>query len=393
MGKDVEIFLPKLGESIVMATVVKWFKEIGDSIELDEAILEVSTDKVNSEIPSPVRGTLKKIFFKEGEEVKVGEALAVISSEDVGEGVEEKKCVEKVLLKKEKKESFQKFLSPVAKKLMEKHSISLEELESIKRTGVGGRISKRDMEKYLETRESLKKEGKGEKESEKIKMTPMRREIGRRMTLSSKNIPSASLIIDVDVTDLLEKISKRKESFLKENEVKLTITSFIAKAIGRAAVLYPYVNSSLDEDFIVLKKGVNLGIAIDVKEGLVVPVVKNIEKKSILEIAKEIFSLAKKARENKLLIEDMQNGSITMSNFGMGGVNVGIPIIKYPEAAIIGIGALDRKVLPLNNSFAIGKVMAISLTFDHRIIDGMYGCAFLKEIKNFLEEFYVEESF
>jgi 2-oxoglutarate dehydrogenase E2 component (dihydrolipoamide succinyltransferase) len=245
----------------------------------------------------------------------------------------------------------------------------------------------------LETRKSLKKEGKGEKESEKIKMTPMRREIGRRMTLSSKNIPSASLIIDVDVTTLLEKISKRKESFLKENKVKLTITSFIAKAIGRAAFLYPYVNSSLEEDFIVLKKGVNLGIAIDVKEGLVVPVVKNIEKKSILEIAKEIFSLAKKARENKLSIEDMQNGSITMSNFGMGGVNVGIPIIKYPEAAIVGIGALDRKVLPLNNSFSIRKVVSISLTFDHRIIDGMYGCAFLKEIKNYLEEFYVEESF
>jgi 2-oxoglutarate dehydrogenase E2 component (dihydrolipoamide succinyltransferase) len=392
MGKDVTIFLPKLGESIVMATVVRWFKEIGDTIELDEAILEVSTDKVNSEIPSPVRGVLKKIFFKEGEEVKVGEALAVISSESEGRSVEEKKCTEKVPLKREEKEFSKKFLSPVAKKLMEKHSISLEEIEKIKRTGIGGRLSKRDVEEYLKTRES-KEEKSCAKDYEKIKMTPMRREIGRRMTLSSKNIPSASLIIDIDVTTLLEKISKRKESFLKENKVKLTITSFIAKAIAKAAVLYPYVNSSLEEDFIVLKRSVNLGIAIDVKEGLVVPVVKNIEKKSILEIAKEIFLLAKKARKGKLSIEDMQKGTITMSNFGMGGVNVGIPIIKYPEAAIIGIGALDRKVLPLNNSFEIRKVVSISLTFDHRIIDGMYGCSFLKEIKNYLEEFYVEESF
>ena len=380
--EEVKIFLPKLGESILNATVVRWFKKEGEEVEIDEPLLEVTTDKVNSEIPSPVKGILKEIIANENEELRVGEVLGIITTG-------EKKASKKELRKEEKKVSKEEkerksFLSPVAKVLAKKYSLTQEELDLIQKTGSGGRISRRDIEEYLSKKEIS--------HVEQVKMTPKRKAIAKAMTKSSHDIPAASLIVEIDVTDVLKLIKDVKEEFLKKNGVKLTITSFFAKAVTKGILAFPYVNASVKDDTIVVKKDINLGLAVNVSEGLIVPVIKNCEDKSIIDIAKSVALLGEKARTNSLSLEDVQEGTITISNFGMGGALIGIPIIKHPEVAIIGIGTIQKKVVALENGFfAVRDVMMVSLTFDHRIIDGMYGCSFMQEIKEYLEKKAVKD--
>lgn len=367
---DVEILLPKLGESIVRATVLRWFKKEGDPVDLDEPLLEVSTDKVNSEIPSSARGRLKKIFFKEGEDVEVGAVIAVIESREKKEVVEEGE--KKVF--KEGKRSDINFLSPVAKRLVEKYGITDEQIREI-RASVGGRISKKDIENYVK---------KGGGSETVVKMSPIRKAIAGKMAEAWKNVPAASAFFEVDVSSLLKLIYENKKRFLEERGVKLTITSFIAKGISKALLEYPYLNSEIMGDSVVLKRDINIGIAIDVEEGLLVPNIKNCDKKPIWEIAKEISSLAKRAKSGELDISEMEGGTITLTNFGMGGAFLGIPIIKYPEVAIVGVGAISKR--------DSGKsIMMVSLTFDHRAVDGMYGCKFVENIKSFLERGYASE--
>lgn len=369
MSEQIKIFLPKLGESILRATVVRWYKKEGDMIEVDEPLLELSTDKINSEIPSPVSGIVKEIFANEGTELNVGDLLAII---------EKTEKVEKKINKIEERQESE-FISPAAKELIKKYALSSEEIKSIPRSGAGDRLSSKDIEAHMQ-RQSISCP------TDKIKMSPIRKSIAKSMTKSLTDIPSASLIIEIDVSNVLQKISLIKEQFLQENGFKITISSYIAKAIAKAATKFPLVNASLSDDTILVKKEINLGIAVSIHEGLVVPVIKNCEIKSINQIAKEISTLGEKARKNELSIEDVQDGTITMSNFGMGGALIGIPIIKHPEVAIIGIGAIQKRVVALDNSFAIRDMMMLSLTFDHRIIDGMYGCSFVSEIKHHLEK-------
>jgi len=218
----------------------------------------------------------------------------------------------------------------------------------------------------------------------------IRKAIAKNMEASNK-IPTGHLITEVDITSLLEFI-KEKRKKVKE---KITITSFVIKAIADSIGSFEYLNSYFKEDKIFFNEEINVGIAIDVKEGLFVPVIRDCDKKNILEIAKELFFLSQKAKEKKLEIKDMEGGTITLSNFGMGGAKIGIPLIKIPEVAIVGVGAMMDKVVEKKDKFLSVKVVNVSLSFDHRIIDGMYGSNFLSSIKNYLEkeEFYGRESF
>ena len=366
MSDNVKITLPKLGESIVSATVVQWFKKVGDPIALDEPLLEVSTDKVNSEIPSPVAGVLEQILALPEQELQVGEPLALIST----------KAAVPAMAAAPSKESF---LSPSVTRLLREKGLTPSDIDQIPHTGQEGRLTKKDVENY------------GAKpacaSTERVKMTPMRKAIADNMVKSFYEAPHATLITEVDVTPILHFIQQNKASFLQQTGAKLTITSFVARAIARALQSFPLLNASLDGDTIVVKKFVHLGIAVSVDQGVMVPVVKNCQQKSLSEIAQQIAHLAEKTRTHTLSPTDIQEGSITMTNFGMTGTLIGVPIIRYPEVAIVGLGAITKKVAAMpDNSIAIRSTVFISLTFDHRVLDGIYGCGFLNALKKHLEE-------
>lgn len=385
MEEEVEIKLPKLGESIVSATIVQWFKKVGDSIKLDEPLLEVSTDKVNSEIPSPIAGVIKEILAEPDQELDVGAPLAIISTSEATHFTQAifekpKPCP---LSSSSMKDSF----TPVVLRMAREKGIALEELEKIPATGAGGRLSKRDLEQYLEKTAKVEApKTTSSSDVERMKMTGMRKKIADIMVKSFYEAPHATLINEVDITQIIKYIAAEKTHFLKKHGYKLTITSFIAKAIAAATKEYPLINSSLDDDTIILKRFVNLGIAVSVEQGILVPVIQNCQSRSIIEIAKEVAELSDRARNNTLDPSSVQQGTITMTNFGMSGTLIGIPIIRYPEVAIIGVGAIQKKVVALeDDSIAIRSMMHLSLTFDHRVLDGMYGCGFLNAVQKQLQ--------
>lgn len=384
MEEEIEVKLPKLGESIVSATIVQWFKKVGDPIKLDEPLLEVSTDKVNSEIPSPVSGILKSIHAEPEQELDVGSLIATITTAEVSLAEPEPKPAQPPEVKSEAP-SRKNFFTPVVLKMAREKGIDLDELAQIPSTGAGGRLSKKDLEKYLATKESTPSVI-SQDQVERMKMTGMRKMIAENMVRSFYEAPHATLVNEVDVTKVIKTIAQEKEAFLQKHGYKLSITSFIAKAIANAVKEFPLINSSLEEDTIVVKRFVNLGIAVSVDQGILVPVIQNCQGRCITDIAKEVSTLSQKARTNKLDPNQVKEGTITMTNFGMSGTLIGVPIIRYPEVAIIGVGAIQKKVVALeDDTMAIRSMMHLSLTFDHRVIDGMYGCGFLAAVKQHLE--------
>lgn len=385
---EYQVTLPKLGESIVSATVVQWFKKEGDVVSLDEPLLEVSTDKVNSEIPSPVAGVLTRIVAQKDQEVQVGEPLAIMQA-----GAAPVAHVH-VDAKKESaptSNEMQDYFSPALLRMAREHNISMDELSKIPATGAGGRVSKRDLELYVERKKpncpAAPRTASTSGDVEHVKMTGMRKAIADNMVRSFYEAPHASLITEVDVTEIVKRVQAEKESFLAQHGAKLTITTFIAEAIVKALHDYPHLNSSLEGDTIVVKRFVNLGLAVSVDQGIMVPVIKNMQKLSTPEVAKAMADLSLRARTGKLQPTEVQEGTITLTNFGISGVMIGIPIIRYPEVAIVGMGAIHKKVVANDDdTFAVRSTMFISLTFDHRVIDGMYGCGFLNALKGYVEK-------
>lgn len=372
MSEPVKVALPKLGESIVSATVVQWFKKVGDSVALDEPLLEVSTDKVNSEIPSPVAGRLEQIFAVADQEVQVGGLLALIST-----GGSAPKMAHDAPVSTPTSSDREDFLSPSVVRLLREKGIALSDIDQIPHTGQGGRLTKQDVENFV-CKPKCPMSG-----TERVKMSPMRKAIADNMVKSFYEAPHASLITEVDVTDVLKFIHEHK----RQTGAKITITAFAARAIARALQAFPLINASLDGDTIVMKNFVNLGIAVSVDQGVMVPVVKNCQQKNLVEIAQQIGELAEKTRKHSLVPDDIREGSITLTNFGMTGTMIGIPIIRYPEVAIVGLGAITKRVAAMpDDSFAIRSVMFVSLTFDHRVLDGIYGCGFLNALKKHIEE-------
>ncbi|MFI5334523.1 MAG: dihydrolipoamide acetyltransferase family protein [Chlamydiales bacterium] len=390
---EFKVTLPKLGESILSATVVQWFKQVGEQVKLDEPLLEVSTDKVNSEIPSPVAGVLKEILAEPDQELSVGELLAVISPAGEGMAKVVEPLIQKPILSTTASSEMKGYYSPGLLHLAKEKGVGLEELERLKGTGDGGRVTKRDLEEYAEKRtcaqprEQKQTQPVAQGDVERLKMSGMRKAIADNMVRSFYEAPHASLITQVDVTGIQKLIQQEKESFLARHSVKLTLTSFVARAIAKALQEYPLINSSLEDDTIVVKRFVNLGVAVSVDQGLMVPVIKRCQRMTLPELAKAIGELSSKARAGKLTPDEVKEGTITLTNFGITGVQIGIPIIRYPEVAIVGIGAAYKQVVPLEyDLLAVRTLMHVSLTFDHRVLDGIYGCGFLSALKKHLEE-------
>ncbi|MFA6119595.1 MAG: dihydrolipoamide acetyltransferase family protein [Parachlamydiales bacterium] len=374
--EDFEIKLPKLGESIVSATIVSIYKKENDFIKKDETLMEVSTDKLNSEIPSPVEGRIVKILVEVDQSVQVGDVIAVIRSEKQ-EPIHQTKSEEKT--EQSNKESKKGFLSPAVVNFAKEKNINIEDLNNIQGTGDGGRVTRKDVENYINSL-SLKQDS--------ALLSPTRRAIAHAMT-KSLQVPHAYLIDEIDVTSLNELIKEKKQDFFDKYNCKLTITSFIAKAIAIATSKYPLVNSSFHDNKLLLNKEINLGIAVNVNQDVIVPVIKNILELPLSDVSKQMSLLAQRARENKLTKEDVANGTITLTNFGMANVKIGLPIIKFPQASIVAIGAIKKKLAVLeDDTTSIRSILNLSLGFDHRVYDGIYGCQFINEIKNYLEKDY-----
>ncbi|MFS8563615.1 MAG: 2-oxo acid dehydrogenase subunit E2 [Rhabdochlamydiaceae bacterium] len=392
MSEEYKVTLPKLGESIVSATIVQWFKKEGDTVNLDEPLLEVSTDKVNSEIPAPAAGVITSITAAPDQELQVGDLLATIQLH-AGHHADAplQAAIQKQPSPATTTGDMKDVFSPALLRLAREQGISLEELERIPSTGAAGRLTKRDVEIYLENKKPPEKncpfKQSNAPDIERVKMSGMRKAIADNMVRSFYEAPHATLITEVDVTDIVKLIQKEKEAFLAKNGVKLTITAFAARAIAKALREYPLLNSSLEGDTICVKRFVNIGIAVSVDQGIMVPVVKNCQTISFAEMAKNIGDLSSRARAGTLAPHEVQDGTITLTNFGISGVEIGIPIIRHTEVAIVGMGAIHKKVVVLEDDlFGVRSMMNISLSFDHRVLDGMYGCGFLKALKEHLEK-------
>jgi 2-oxoglutarate dehydrogenase E2 component (dihydrolipoamide succinyltransferase) len=381
----IEIRLPKLGESITEATVVEWLKEEGDTIALDEPLLEVATDKVNSEIPSPSVGVLVEKCVSPDDVIEVGALIARI---EINQECKQKEVqvnpppVEAVSTRQDKKTLF----SPAVMRLAQSEGLTMDQLSSIKGTGEGGRVSKKDVEKFLSDAPFHQQEELPKESEEHLPMSPMRKAIAEGMVRSFYQAPHASLVAEVDVTDVMELVKERKATFFQEHGVKLTITPFVMQAMAKALKRFPLLNASLQDQTIILKHYINIGIAVNLDKGLVVPVIKNCQESNIVTLATRLQEMATRARERKLTANEMQEGTITLTNFGMTGTLIGVPIIRFPEVAIIGMGHIQKRVVVRDDdSFAVRQMLYVTLTFDHRVIDGIYGCQFLQTFKQNLE--------
>lgn len=423
-----DIIMPKLGESVLEATITKWFKKVGDSVEEEDVLLEIATDKVDSEIPSPVEGVISKILFEENAVVAVGEVIAVIdldgdaspAEESKEEVKEDKSAIDKETPKEDKKieststdfTKSEKFLSPLVKNIAKSEGLSVNELEAIPGTGHNGRIRKQDVLAYLKTRTTgtaAQKPAMGQapqkpqvsvtinEGDEVVQMDRLRKLIADNMVLSKQISPHVTNFIETDVTNLVIWRNKVKGEFEKREKQKLTFMPLFIEAVAKALKEFPGVNASVDEDKIILRKNVNIGIAVALPTGnLIVPVIKNSDQKSLIGLTSDLNTLAQNARINKLNPDDIQGGTFTISNFGTFKNLSGTPIINQPQVAILATGTIVKKpaVLetPSGDVIAIRHKMMLALTYDHRVVDGALAGAFLKFISDHLENFDVNRS-
>ncbi len=428
---EFKIQMPKLGESVQEATITKWFVKEGDKIEEDEPIFEVATDKVDSEIPSPVDGIVKKIFFPLNALVPVGEIVAIISlegddddsvSKEEVDAKPEKAVAEPVHAVSGKvQETAQvdvsgeptstRFYSPLVMSIASSENVSMTELESIKGSGLNGRVQKNDILSYIENRKkgsvapavALKAETKVSPAPAKasislgaadqiIEMDRVRKIIADHMVMSKQVSPHVTAVVEADVTNLVLWRTKVKDSFQAKYDEKITYMPVFIEAVAKAITEYPMLNSSVDDYKIIIHKDVNIAIAVAKPDGnLVVPVVKNAEQKNLVGITKNMNQLAEAARKNKLSVEDYQGGTFTITNFGSFRNLIGTPIINQPQVAILATGSIEKKPAvmetPTGDAIVVRHKMFLSLSYDHRIIDGALGGAFLRRIADLLEEF------
>jgi len=425
----IEIAMPKMGESVMEGTIIKWHKKVGDVIKKDEVIFEISTDKVDTEIPSPEDGTLVDILIGEQETVAVGTIVARLGS---GEQIQYLKNEHPQVQEQSDvsmHDNFSKnltdnnvtpkaagtgFLSPLVLSIAQKENVSFDELNSIKGTGLEGRITKKDVLAYIEKRKTnrIQVQDRVQKKSdesrsisatitqqfynaadvEQIPMDNIRQKIMDHMVHSRDTSVHVTGMIEVDMTRIHNFINFNKDDILKNQNVKITFMSFIADAAVKALKKYPLVNSSIDGNTILQKKFINLGIAVAVEPtGLIVPNIKSAGDKNIIGLAKSVADLANRARTKKLTPDDISNGTFTITNYGVFGTIFGTPIINQPEVAILGVGAIQKKPVVIeidgSDTIAIRNIMSLTLSHDHRLIDGMLGALFLKSIKETLENF------
>ena len=410
--KTINIPLPKIGESTTEAKIVEWFKKPGDFIKRDELFAVIGTDKVDSEIFSEYEGTLKEILVKEGEEVFVGTPICTMEVDDsVSENFiikEVQKSVETVTENQSENQNSklvsrileQKFLSPVVRKMAAENGLSLEDLQKINGTGENGRIRKQDIENFLKPRKQNtstpfieeKLQLKVEVGENLEPLSKMRKLIAENMEKSWRSIPHVTTFMDVNVTNLVTYREENKEKFLQENEVKLTYTHLIMKAVIDAIKVYPTLNSWFNNEELLEKKNINLGFAAALPDGnLIVPNIKNAQNLSVTDIAQQVSEIGTRAKNGKLKPDDIQDTTFTVSNTGMFGSESGTPIISRPQVAVLALGNILRRawIIEENGEEKIlpQSVMTLSLSYDHRIVDGALASKFLTEIKKNMENF------
>jgi 2-oxoglutarate dehydrogenase E2 component (dihydrolipoamide succinyltransferase) len=409
-----EILMPKMGESVQEATIIRWLKKEGDKIEEDDVLLEIATDKVDTEIPSPVAGILSEALYKENDIVPVGEVIAIIDLEGTAASKSEpsEKAPGKAESTKTKKEETapekaNRFYSPLVRSIAQKENISVEELDSLAGSGKNNRVSKKDILKYVESKKASHipadvSKASGEvkagitvsagPDDEIIQMDRIRKLTAEHMVLSKRISPHVASFIEADVTNLVMWRNRIKEEFYAKEKHKLTYMPVFIDITSKALKKFPRINASVDGDKIILRKNINIGIAVALPSGnLIVPVIKNAEQKSLLGLTVELARLADSARNGKLLPDDIQGGTFTISNFGTFKNLTGTPIINQPQVAILGIGTIEKKPavleIPAGDVIAIRHKMILSISYDHRIIDGALAGQFILEIKNLLEQF------
>lgn len=414
----IEVVMPQMGESITTGTITKWNKNVGDTIEIDEILLEISTDKVESEIPSPSEGKIVEILYPEGETIDVGKLIAVIDEDmnaEVGtssapapaakaESAPAASAPAASAPAAQAATGERRFYTPLVKKLAQENNVDLSELAGLTGSGAGGRVNKDDFMNFLNNRGSAPKaasasSGGGSVQlstvpaygaSEKVEIVPMdnmRKAIAKNMQASKLTSPHVNSIVDIDMTNLVAIRNEIKADFKKTEGFNLTFSHFVMYALVQALKEFPTVNASVDGDNIVLKKDINLGCAVAVPgNGLIVPVIKGADNLNLTGIARQLNDLALKARNKKLTMDDLSAGTYTFTNNGSFGVTAATPVILQPQVGIFCVGAIKKSVeVMADNSMAIRDIMYATHTYDHRIIDGEVGSKFLMHVKNTLE--------
>jgi 2-oxoglutarate dehydrogenase E2 component (dihydrolipoamide succinyltransferase) len=434
-----ELVLPKMGESVAEATIIKWVKQAGDLIEIDESVLEIATDKVDSEVPSPVAGKLVKVLYKEDDVVQVGAVIAVIetgadakveiSSPDPNTVIIEEAVQlepvpatvspivnEEVIQEKIKPADFsnsERFYSPLVKSMASEEGISLTELNSINGTGSEGRVTKQDILDYIKINKTQKiHEAPVQKsvsepiqtivskpaapvtsvsgEDEIIEMDRMRKLIADHMVMSKQTSAHVTSFVEADVTNMVKWRERVKSSFEKKEGEKITFTPIFIEAVAKAIKDLPMINISVNGTQIIKKRDINIGMAAALPSGnLIVPVIKNADQLNLLGITKSVNDLASRARQSKLKPDETQGGTFTLTNVGTFGNVMGTPIINQPQVAVLAVGVIKKKPAVIETEYgdviAIRHMMFLSLSYDHRVVDGSLGGSFVRRVADYLE--------
>jgi pyruvate dehydrogenase E2 component (dihydrolipoamide acetyltransferase) len=441
----VAVIMPELGESIVEGTIVRWLKQEGDSVQEDEPIVEIMTDKVNTELPAPASGVLQQILAPANTTVKVGQELALIATASESAAKPDEPAAPAPVSAPPPVEAVgfyggadepapvatpppapatptrsdgqtrtatgQPFISPVVSKIAREHGISHEELLTIPGTGTGGRVTRKDIEAYIAQRKAEPKPAPAPapapapqpvaapapqpvapREGEEIiPLVGMRKVIAEHLTKSYQTAVHVTTVIQVDVSKLVEFRERNKESFQQQYGVRLTYTPFFVKACTDALLEFPMMNATLQDDQILVRHYVHMGVAVALgekgEEGLIVPVIRDAHKKSLIDIARDLEDIAKRARNKSIGVAEVQGATFTLTNPGSYGALIGTPIINHPQTAILGTYAIVKQPIVIDDMIAIRPMMNLCLSYDHRLIDGMYAGRFLQRVKRAIESF------
>ncbi|MGZ3839684.1 MAG: dihydrolipoamide acetyltransferase family protein [Flavisolibacter sp.] len=446
----VDLVMPKMGESIMEATILKWHKKPGDAVKMDETVLEIATDKVDSEVPSTSEGVISEVLYGVNDVVPIGTVIARIQTGAAEPQTQPRQAAavatspssgSENLTRSSKYEASEaaaeapksspgagtnRFYSPLVLNIAAQEGVSLSELENIPGTGNEGRVTKRDILQYVSDKKNGKRQASPSKMTreelqpvakdnaalptqrlplttysgnvEIIEMDRMRRLIADHMVRSKHTSPHVTSFTEADVTNLVMWREKVKKTFEKREGTKITFTPLFIEAIVRCIKKFPLINSSLDGNNIIVKKDINIGMATALPSGnLIVPVIHNADQLNLVGLAKKVNSLAENARNNRLKPEDIADGSFTMTNVGTFGSLMGTPIINQPQVAILAVGAIKKRPVvietPHGDSIAIRHMMYLSMSYDHRIVDGSLGATFLTAVANELENFNVNREY
>jgi 2-oxoglutarate dehydrogenase E2 component (dihydrolipoamide succinyltransferase) len=442
---QVELIMPKMGESIMEATILRWAKKVGDKVEADETILEIATDKVDSEVPSPVAGVISEILYKENDVVPIGKAIAVIATEGEAPAPKPSPAVKEepatassnghaapatprqpipetaevpagagIAVAVPANSGSGRFYSPLVRNIAKAENISLSELEQLPGSGMHGRVTKKDILAYVENRTAAPKApatGVSQQPQpdiprpavsvsgnvEIVEMDRMRKLIADHMVMSKRVSPHVTSYVEVDVTNIVNWRDRNKGAFEKKYGEKITYTPIFIEAIVKAIRDFPMINVSVDETRIIVKKDVNVGMAAALPSGnLIVPVIKNADRLNLVGLTQAVNDLANRARINKLKPEEIQDGTFTLTNVGTFGNVMGTPIINQPQVAIMAAGAIRKKPAVVETEYgdliAVRQMMFLSLSYDHRVVDGFLGGSFLRRVGDYLEAFDVEQA-